>query len=130
MNSFSQNETLNDEYPSYQYYTLNGLLTAYGYTPLLDHLNLDLITLVSFSGLVLNARSFVVFLDKEFSINLYSYLRVYIANNLLTCVLWIFNFTFSTKSLFQAISLVKFIPESSFLQLHCHSGVCTELFLQ
>ncbi len=97
MNS-SLNETKFENQSSsyYYYYTVDALFTYHGSTWILDNLNLYLITLVSTLAFILNILSFVVFFDKEFNINLYSYLWVYTANNILTCVLWIFNFTFST----------------------------------
>jgi hypothetical protein len=50
---------------------------------LLDSLYLYMDTIVGGIGLILNVLSFVVFLDKEFEMKLYSYMRVYTINSAL-----------------------------------------------
>jgi hypothetical protein len=89
MNNLSSNGTI--EYP-----TLDEVLTAYGSTWALDYINLYGYTFVSISGFILSIFSYVIFLDDEFNIPLYAYLRVYCINNILSAFITIFNFTYSS----------------------------------
>jgi hypothetical protein len=81
---------------AFYFYTVDSLLTTYGSTWILDTLNMYLFTFVSVLGLVLSILSLVVFCDKDFTIALYTYLRVYSANNIVLCFLETFNFFYTT----------------------------------
>jgi hypothetical protein len=81
---------------SYYYYTLDALFTAYGSTWILDNLNLYPFVIVGILGALLNLFAFIIFLDREFSITLYNYLRVYTLNNTIMCLISISNFFWDT----------------------------------
>jgi hypothetical protein len=80
------------------YYTMDQVLTLYGSTWILDGLNLYLYTAFSVIGLLLSIFSLLIFCrnDPEFNIALYTYLRVYMFNNILSSFINIFNFTYSS----------------------------------
>jgi hypothetical protein len=86
---------------SYTYYSLDEILTSVGSNWFLDNLNLYPLTLISIVGLILKIISFVVFLDKEFTIPLYAYLKVFSINNTLLCLVCVINFTATTHRIFE-----------------------------
>jgi hypothetical protein len=81
---------------SYFYYSLDELLTAHGSTWILDNLNLYLFVIFGIVGALLNLFAFVIFLDAEFTVALYGYLRVFTLNNIVMCLVSIPKFSFGS----------------------------------
>jgi hypothetical protein len=94
-----KNTSLNSS-NEYLYPTLDNVLTAYGSTWALDYIHLYGYTFVSIAGFVLSFFSFKIFLDTEFNIPLYAYLRVYCINNAISSFVSIFSFTYTTYRIF------------------------------
>jgi hypothetical protein len=83
------------------YYTVDELLiNNAGSTWFLDYFNFYPFIVVGSLGSLLNILAFIVFMDAEFSIPLYSYMRMYCINNFLMCFLQIFNFAYVSFRLF------------------------------
>jgi hypothetical protein len=94
-----------------------SLFLALGVDRLLDSLYLYLNTIVSGIGFILNILSFAVFMDKEFDIPLYRYLRVYTINSAVGCLFF--------SSLFTALSASYF----SWTYSYPAAFYCTYIFL-
>jgi hypothetical protein len=83
------------------YYTVDELLiNNAGSTWFLDYFNCYGFIIVGSLGFLLNILAFLVFMDAEFSIPLYSYMRMYCINNFLMCFLLIFNFAYVSYRIF------------------------------
>jgi hypothetical protein len=80
--------------------TIYEFLRAYGSNQTIELLNITLFLFTSCLGTILNAISISVFFKKEFSIPLYSYLRVYVVTGLLVSILQVTYPFFNCKTLF------------------------------
>ena len=74
------------------YYTLDYLLTSFGSTWTLDHLNLYLVTTISVFSFIANLFSFIIFCKMDNSLPLNHYMRIYCISNALLGLASAFNF--------------------------------------
>jgi hypothetical protein len=96
-NSISLNQTtaISEPYP-----TLDQLLTMIGSTHYIDGLFLYMFVPTNTIGVIFNLLALIVLQDKEFSIRLYDFLRVYCTNSLILNLFTLFVFVCNTSRIF------------------------------
>jgi hypothetical protein len=119
----SSNNTNDNTTATGFYLSEDQWLTIFGSTWPLDIFMFYPYLVVGLLGIILNAYSMAVFLDSEFTIDLYKYMRVYCLNNMAFCIFGTCNCFINTKRLFpwtnsyftNAYSAYFYIPTASVL---------------
>lgn len=115
--------------------SVDELLTAFGSTWALDHINIYPFTFFGIVGLFLNLFGLLVFVNSRFQLQLYKYMRVYSLVNALICLFssfWFINisirvFPFTNSYWTQVLSVKVLLPLTNLL--YFYSGCLDVLIL-